>query len=438
MHSPNHPLQTRACFVSPATMLATSELVAFAQARIEEGYNLLILPALHQGTPLFDVTRSGILKGGNCPARRALQLLAPLPVDVWLSFDLLTAGDPKRGRLSTLASGNRDWLMKNIEGSFRVPGKPQIPALFCWTALEFRRYVGNMLVNVIEGYPIDGILIDLVNLPRTTEDPSTWMSLGFCALQRMREELGFNIESFLMNPSMKRFRRIEEWRGVELRRFIENLKARARKARHNLPLCLLADVHNADDPFMPWEKCFSEGLVEELMLRVEPKTIEAVFSAVDTRMEEPRPILAALDNEGHLRRVAELKPPVMPIGYCLLNPAFNESPVFPDPDVAWQLPLASERSPIAAGSATLIRLTELSDKTSQFGVYIRRLKDYLEFCGDKVKYEDILVVRGDLLFLRGKLDSNEITPGGQGEEIRQKLDLAIRLFQLIPAPTVLI
>lgn len=97
-------------------------------------------------------------------------------------------------------------------------------------------------------------------------------------------------------------------------------------------------------------------------------------------------------------------------GVCLTHPEYTGEVDFLLVAVRWSLPGAIEPS-ITAGAAALIHLARSADSASPFGIYVGRLRDYLEYCGDKVKYEDVLVVRGDLLFLRQKIEAKEIQLG---------------------------
>jgi hypothetical protein len=437
VHQTGYPLQTRACFLLPDRLSRGLALAEFLDGLVQSGYNTVVFPALYDGEAVFDVRSRGNLRQKACAAQEAMTILQDFPLTVWLGVDLISAGTPGSGRLGALARRNRSWLMKNVNGSYEAPPDGQLPGMFCWTTLDYRRFVANLVVDIVEAFALDGLLLDLSNLPRTTEDPSTWMNLGYSSLQRMQKELGIDGEAFLANPTIEKFHEIEDWRLGELRQFIAGLKARVCKARQGLPVALMANIIEARDPYIPWLGAFEEGVVEEVVLRGVPALLPGELEALDEKTGQPRAVLAAVESEKDLGPLAQVSDRLSTTGVCLTHPEYTAEVDFPPVAVRWSLPGAIERHPITAGAAALIHLARSADSASPFGIYVGRLRDYLEYCGDKVKYEDVLVVRGDLLFLRQKIEAKEIQLGADQRPLLSLLDLSIRLFSLIPAPAVM-
>ena len=428
------PLQTRAAFLLPEHLEGGPDFAQFIERLIEAGYNTFVVPALHEGSAVFKVKRNGRLRDAECPAQQALAALQNYPVTVWLSADLLSAAPRGSRRFGAVAAHNRSWLMKNVDGGHEVLDDPQVRGLFCWTTLDFRRFVANMLVDILEGYPVDGLLLDISALPRTTENPRTWMQFGFSSLRRMQKELDIDGESFLTHPTREKFQKIEAWRIGQLSHFIESLKMRACKVRQSLPVTMMVDIIDDERPHLPWRKLFEEGIVEEVALRTTPENIPSHLRALDEAMAAHRPVLATVRNEGDLALLSQSRDRMSSLGFCITHPVYTSPVEFPPSRITWSMSGALERHPLTAGAAALIHLARNVKPGTTFASYVTRLKDFLDFCGDKIKFEDVLVIRDDLFFLRKEIDAKHVAV--EDERLIVALDLATRLFALIPAPVI--
>ncbi|MCC6547475.1 hypothetical protein IT570_09945 [Candidatus Sumerlaeota bacterium] len=432
MQQRTYPVQTRACFLSPEHLDGGPDFAQFIEHLIDAGYNAFVVPALHEGEVVFDVGRSGNLRGKACSAREALVTLQDYPVSVWLSADLLRAGPHGARRMGGLAARNRSWLMRNVDGGHEVLDDPLMRGLFCWTTLDFRRFVANMLVDILEAHAVDALLLDVSALPRTTENPRTWMQFGFSSLRRMQKELDIDGEKFLTNPTREKFHEIEKWRTNQLSHFIESIKMRACEARQATPLILMANMIDHEDPYLPWKKLFTEGIVEEMALCAPPESVPAHLRALDHAMGAHRPVLATLRNEGDLALLSQSRERMSSLGVCLTHPVYTSPVDFPPAKITWSMPGALERHPLTAGAAALIYLAHNVKPGTTFAAYVTRLKDFLDFCGERIKFEDVLVIRDDLFFLRKEIDAKHVVV--EDDRLIAALDLATRLFSLIPAP----
>ncbi|MEO8376729.1 MAG: hypothetical protein ABI579_03595 [Candidatus Sumerlaeota bacterium] len=408
------------------------DFAQFIERLMDAGYNTFVVPALHEGGAVFNVRRSGRLRDTACRAQEALVKLQDYPVTVWLSADLLSAGPHGSRRFGALASRNRSWLMKNVDGGHEVLEDPQTQGLFCWTTLDFRRFVANMLVDIVEGYAIDGLLLDISSLPRTTENPRTWMQFGFSSLRRMQKELGIDGEKFLTHPTREKFQEIETWRIDQLSHFVQSLKMRVCKVRQTLPFMMMVDLIDEEQPYLPWKRLFEDGIVEEVALCTAPENISTHLHALDEAMGSHRPVLATARNEGDLEILSQSRERMSSLGVCVTHPVYTSPIEFPPAKISWSMPGSLERHPLTAGAAALIHLSRHVMAGTPFAAYVTRLKDFLDFCGDKIKYEDVLVIRDDLLFLRKEINAKHIAV--DDERLLATLDLATRLFSLMPAP----
>lgn len=343
-----HPLQTRACWLTPDRLENPQILQETLDEFAERSYNTIILPVLYDGEVSFQCDQIGDLRPKRCGGLKALEILGESDFTVWLSIDPLSAGAPGARELGTLARRNRQWLMKNVEGNFKVKVGNDLPGLFCWTSLYFRRFVGNLLTALVESHPVDGIVFDMRFIPRTTQDPSTWTHLGYSCLRWIQNELDVDLERFLTRPSMEKHEEINQRRLEKLMDFLENLIARSRLQGGELTTHLLADLRNPEDPYAPWVPLYSEGLVSEVMLLAKAEETADHQRALDHLLPSPRPYLAAIKTETDLGDLAKSMEQTSALGFCVLKPGPLGRATMPRAVYEWNLHGAVEQQPLHA------------------------------------------------------------------------------------------
>ncbi|MCC5877529.1 MAG: hypothetical protein JJU11_15015 [Candidatus Sumerlaeia bacterium] len=364
MSGNHHPLQTRACWLTPDRLENTQILQETLEDFAERSYNTIIFPVLYDGEVSFQCDQIGDLRPKRCAGLRALELLADSEFTVWLSIDPLSAGAPGARDLGTLARRNRQWLMKNVEGNFKVKVGNDLPGLFCWTSLNFRRFVGNLITALVESHPVDGVVFDMRFIPRTTQDPSTWTHLGYSCLRWIQDGLDVDLERFLTRPSMEKHEEINQLRLEKLMDFLENLIARSRLQGGELSTHLLADLRNSEDPYAPWIPLYKEGLVSEVMLLAKAEDIPAHQRALDHLLPSPRPYLAAIKTETDLGDLAKSMEETSALGFCVLKPGPLGRATMPRAPYEWNFPGAVEQEPL---HAICTMLQALKDQFSNDG-----------------------------------------------------------------------
>lgn len=338
-----YPLQTRAVWLTPDRLESPSLLKGALKDFADRSYNTIVLPALHDGESPFHCQAEGEIKGRRCPGVRALELLGESEFTVWLSIDPLSGGAPGARGLGTLARRHRHWLMKNVEGNFRMTaGGEDLAGLFCWTSLQFRRFVGNLVNSLVAAYPVDGLVFDLRHIPRTTHNPSTWTHLGYSCLRWIQDELQVDIERFLSRPSVERLEKIDKMRQQKLMVFLENIIARARLVGGELTTHILASLGNPEDPWAPWIPIHEEGVVDEVLLLSAGEDFPRHARTLDQMTSTPRPLLAAIATETDLADLARSLERVSALGFAVLKPGPLGRTTMPRTDDQWSAPRAVE------------------------------------------------------------------------------------------------
>ncbi len=425
-------LQTRACILPKGALGREEDLKTVLQQYADRGYNTLIIPAFHEGSIYFRVSSYGNLKKGFCPGKETIKLLAEFQFTIWLLVDPLSAGSPDENEFGNVARWNREWLMKNHQGSYSIPANSDMPGLFCWTSLQFRRYLGNFLVELLDAFPIDGIIFDVRRYPLTTENPETWSHLGYSCLRRLQGELDIDLEEFLTEPSRDLFWAVMEWRHREFEHFLLSLKARTQNSHYQLFTGLLGAFNDRPPSDYPWVRCYTDGLAGELFLQSRPSRFADDLRKLDQLSKEPLPAVAVIEDETEIHQYKELLQSLPITGICVLDTDSDEPPEFPDPGIQWEKDGALETSPRIASLTVLENLIKDLDPADPHTLFFNELEDYLEDDYEKMTFENLMKIREDVRVIH-----KQILEGSSDSDLRyrilRELELVMRLLALSPA-----
>jgi hypothetical protein len=431
----SNPLQTRATFIQPNLLLETNPLELFGLLR-DRGFNTVVLPLLQHGSTHFWASRDGELKGPTCEARNAITAARDLGFSIHLHVDFLSAGEPGDRRLGRLAARHRNWLMRTSRGRNRINQFPEVAGLFCWTTLDFRRYLCNLLTSIVASHPVDGILFDLRRIPRTTNDPRTWTHLGYSCLERIPNELGINIADFLNQPSQDTLRRIDQWRLGELRHFIEALKARVHVLRQDVLTAAVVSFEDPEQPWAPWLDLYKRGVLEEAVFASPPGPPDQRLELFDSMVGEPIPFLLYLESESELGAEAGWMRRKGVLGYVLGEVDLaEESPLEPEP-VAWEQEGAPEALPLEASASIVSYLATSLAAHEKYGPFFNRLDNFMRTAHGALKYEDAQKIRRDVMKVLKSWREAPESVAGYDSTVPAAMERLVRLLALSPIPAV--
>lgn len=400
------------------------------------GYNTVVVPLLQDGATPFRTTTDGYVKGRRCPGRRALALLAESSFAVWLHVDIFSAGAAGSTYLGPLANSNREWLMKGSDGHYKISSVADRPGLFCWTALGFRRFLGNLLVDLIDAYPIDGILFDVRCYPHANENPETWSHLGVTCLRRIREELGIELVHFLADPTEEEFKAVFDWREAQFEVFLENLKARVQKSRHHILTAALASLSPPPPKSPPWATCYGKGTIEEVAILATAAGMTEAIVELDSLISDRRPAIAAVECEAQLAALGDVLNTLPLHGFLVLEPNFDAEPAIPKASFTWERTGTPEMHPIDVAERILKRLISQIDPADPLSLFFTELDEYFMAESEDIRFRHVARLRQSVQMIRKMIAEESPTSSERRGEILRELDLVARILLLAPAPPI--
>ena len=394
----------------------------------ERGYNMLLFPVFSSGLPFANADAEGCLTGHQGAAERFLEQSKGVPFGMSAYVDIISASAPSATSLSRFARNRRHWLLKNVAGRYAIQAPIPLAGGFCWTSIEFRRYLGNHLVDLFESYPFEHLILDVRGMPHETTEPSTWFHFGKSCLARMQAELNFNTEDFLRQPDLEGLANIARWRAMELTRFFENLKARVQKSRTSLKLILMGTGPDAMGNWeAAWLPAWRSGLVDGLILSGTPAAVESAMGPLDEASEQPRPYQFLTQTDGDLRDLSLALPESAATGFCVLSPGPLPPLSLPRAQESWAETGPLESNPLLALEAILKPLLAALPADHRLTVVLSHALRTLASSRETVSRDDLHRLQRDLLRVEKSLEDEKAAPA-----VQRLANLGRRLLALVP------
>lgn len=374
---------TRAAFVSLAGLRRADAAVLRVADLRSRGYNTMIVPLMEEGHfhgrwrgrgakaqlagPLVDALMSG------CSQRRT---------SVWLSLDPLAAGPRGTGALGRLAERHREWLVRNTRGRLLPVGREECDPVFSWMNSEYRRYLGDHVVALVEAFPVSGIVVDLRRYPGLSNEEARWYCCSFESQTRAEQALGVGFERLLFDGTRSQVQRWQVWVLDELQKFLDYLAARATTTRGDLSWKLLVPgVRSTDPSVAPWLNVVEDGTVDELIVECEPGGEEGALAERIREIDQvtSRKVLvmpAWRDEEAMAAGAEDFLTAACP-GYVVLSPDIDAEPAMPDRTARWEFGGALEDNPVEAAGALAIYLAEAYGLDTQAGKFFEHIGGFL-------------------------------------------------------------
>ncbi|MDX1971677.1 MAG: hypothetical protein SFY68_04005 [Candidatus Sumerlaeia bacterium] len=349
------------------------------------GYNTVLLPLMKNGdlaAKVVQINRSVGRTGLSGSLPTLLREIAGDPgSSLWISMDPLSAGDSAEGSLSPFARSHADWLLRNSQGRMYPVGRRGFSPLFSWVNMEYRRYLGDLLVKLAENYQFTGVVLDFRAYPIRSSDPERWYCCSYSSQIRIQEELGLRFDSLLAHGTRTEIHRWQRWVTQELTAFIQYLKSRVRVARYDVFWKVLVNYTNPHDlEESPWIKWIKDGLVEEVLVSWKPEstTLSTLIQQTDLAVGEHRLILPVLRNEADLQEYWGGIRDSCVTGYVVEQPDDESIKLLPTFPSYWSFRKALEDYPHETSIALAKFLAEQFGREHRLGRLFGRIATGLE------------------------------------------------------------
>lgn len=425
-----HPAETRAVRLPWPLPRKTTAIADLARHLVDGGANTLVYQLMDDGR-LSVRRRGGRIGGPLCDLLD--QSLPAVEASHWLEIDPLSAG-PDGGELSGLATQRREWLMRNTRGHTSPLGAAAKRPLFGWMNAEFRRFVGDHLVDVLTHYPIHGVLLDLRQYPGLTKSAERWFCCSYESQRRAERELGIDFETLLMEGSQEEIEAWRSWTLTELGVFVEFLRGRVAAVRSDISWRVRLPAPGPQRRRRElWSTCIADELLEGAVVDArESEDLAGLSREIASAAGRPPVALLAFGTAKHLHDAARTLRECSVAGILLDAPEPLPSGLSAPPFPMWETRGALEDHPLEAAYALVDYLARELGERHLAGRYYRRLRHKLWL----LQPEDADV--GSLLDFASRIDQRLEAKGVQFpaglESLRRQAHLVPQMMRLIRTP----
>ena len=232
-------IETRILHLPMADPRGDCTVADVVEAAAEAGFNGIALTAYENGFVCWNVPSRGRPPEPwpEQAAGRMRHLLSDLcaaashaGLTVYGVVSLLCHGESPRA----LPRWLRRWLAETDESG----GQTALPPHLCSSRAEVSRYLGNMLVELVGAYPLDGIILKSYARPGQFEAPARALCRCAACCAAVDQALLFDLRKMVVAPADDRYRRWAEWQVARLGVFLEGLISRTAAVRRGLRVVL--------------------------------------------------------------------------------------------------------------------------------------------------------------------------------------------------------
>lgn len=288
--------ETRGLQIQLPPRIKEAELRHLVERAVNLGFNFLAVRAISRGYSFFPSAtyrqhrlpaQNPDFKGWN-PLAVLIEECRQQPMQLFLWFRPFVLG-PTAGRgFAPFARRYPGWLLRPHPKHRRInPFRTAERLAFCPGHPGFRRFMGDLMYEVVESYPIDGLVIDYTNFPLLEGVPEEELGCfcGNCE-KSLADELRLELKTLPLDPKNTAYQKWQEWKRLKGSEAFLYWRARVQAARRAFPV--VAEVKasdllpNGEGPrsLLKWKDWVEEGLAEEIVVADLPEMSESLVATL--------------------------------------------------------------------------------------------------------------------------------------------------------------
>jgi hypothetical protein len=427
----------------------------------DSGFNAIVLNCFSNGFCLFpseSTVQTGIVK--QHPRFRRYNALALILEEataaglvLYTEIDAFVLGSASSPGVRFLLRKHPGWLIHNRHNEVSPIGDDSENLYFCPSNPELRHFLGDLLNELTEQYPISGTVLRFQRFPdlpsrQTGENTSLEAAFCFCKTckELIHDDINIDLDILEIAETSPAYRKWQEWNEKEFYELLSYLKLRFEKGRSGAPLFALLPrraMHNTKNSIhaRSLHRALAEKLVNiaiisnynnepqlfddeladdcsafgnEMLLMPAIAPAEANLLDPLTQITRKYPVAGLLCSEDALR---ENPPEAEPTAQCL--PVFAESAFVPE---------VNPESAVAQFSNEII---ELTGADSSLAGFLRDMQKLL-YPPATLTLEKLDSLVKNLSSIEEKLLKGELNVPADIDRISRNLKLIKHLLWLFP------
>ena len=216
----------------------------------QAGFNGIQIPFVRNGFPLFPsrvardhrmpVIRPDLKKRGEL-YYALFEAAASLDLPVLAYVSPLLVGDARDHPFGPVLRRHTKWGAMNKQKKFSPIGLSPDDLFLCVNNSDVRSFVAELLVELVEFFPVSGMVLDMSAYPCQSGAPEQAACFCDSCRKSVKDELKMDLLTIpldIHNAAFS-FRRWKKWKEERLLSFLSHVSMRVRKSRINMSVFLM-------------------------------------------------------------------------------------------------------------------------------------------------------------------------------------------------------
>ncbi len=443
--------ETRGLVLHLDPKMQSEQLESAVERGAQAGFNLLLVRVFSRGLTAYpsEVMASYRLPRQNRkfwgwdPLARCVDVAQSHGMLVYVVIEALCAADRIRRRPKPILSRYPRWGMRNKSGAFVPVGNMDKLVFLCPFNPAVRRFIGDLVCELVEGYPVSGVVFDFVPFPTLGDDPKTAFCFCPSCKSQVASDLTIDLETLDFATQSQDVTKWTSWKRQRFSKTMAYWRMRIRKVRRNIPLiiqvsnsALLRQAEVKDG--WNYATLLEEGCFMEVLAQGYSPDVAKLQAELDQDVKQlPEnitllPLLPASSTHTlcqvaeHIRRLA------MPGAvYDLAEPLNQEQSAEIEERIFRKPAFVPEVSPLAGAENLIGQLIKLVPNNVNLHSFFKDLLKFLNMEGQNLGVEQLHQIIENLQGIEIQIRAGKIQIGDAAEPVLRNLSLARRMLRLL-------
>jgi hypothetical protein len=333
--------------------------------------------------------------------------------------------------------------MRNKSGALVPVGNMDKLVFLCPFNPAVRRFIGDLVCELVEGYPVSGVVLDFVSFPTLGDDPNTAFCFCPSCKSQVASELTIDLETLDFATQSQAVTKWTRWKQQRFSNTMAYWRMRIRKVRRAIPLIIqlsnsaLLRQSAVKDGWnyatLLEEGCFVEALAQgyspdaaKLQDELDQDIMQLAENITLLPLLPASSIHTLCQVAEHIRQVAlpgavyELAEPLSPEQSAEIEERIFGKPAF-----------VPEVSALTGAENLIAQLTKLVPDNVNLCNFFKDLLKFLDMEGQNLGVEQLHQIIENLQGIESQIRAGKIQIGDAAEPVLRNLSLARRMLRLL-------
>lgn len=443
--------ETRGLVLHLHRKMNPENLESAVERSAQAGFNLLVVRVFSHGVTAYPsdvmvnqhLPRQNRAFRGWDPLARCMDVAQRHGMLVYAVFEALCAADRTGRRPKPILSRYPRWGMRNKAGAFAPVGNMDKSVFLCPFNPAVRRFIGDLVCELAEGYPVSGVVFDLVPFPALEDNPKTAFCFCPSCKSQVASELTIDLETLDFATQSQAVAKWTGWKQQHFATAMAYWRMRIRKVRKDVSLIIQvtnsallrrSEVKDAWDYVTLLEDgCFEEALAPGYSSDAAHFHAELDRDIADLPENMTLlPLVSAADAHTLCKFVEHIRGVSLPGAvYDLAEPLSQEQSTEIEKRVFDAPAFVPEVSPLSATRTLIGQLIKEIPNNVHLCNFLKDLLKFLNMEGQNLDVGQVQQIMENLHGIESQIRTGKIHIGDVAEPVLRTLSVARRILRLL-------